>query len=323
MTALDALLRVLRPGGPPWAAPVFDAELAALGFVPRDAPAEVGVLRSLAAAGPLGFDVLVACLRSPALDRKRIRRAVDVLQAGGHVQRLEPDGVVALAARWQGRFAQFATLDEGPVAPVTLAGLDFPAVLVYLSAHARPVEGPALVARLARLLAWNEAGPEAADLARSVSALPPAIGALLGWLAPRLGHPETMALVHCGLTRVQRAAEAALGVAPSGPHALDASLFTCLSDFADVLTPEVLDAQAERREELLRRWCWFLGVAVPRETFPASVSRLVALDVRRALADLEAAAIGREALAVQTRLLDEERARRKAAAEAYTSGRRE
>jgi hypothetical protein len=323
MNPLDALLRVLRPGGPPWTAPAFDAELAAHGFVPQDAPAEFGVLRSLAAAGPLRLDVLVACLGAPGMDRKRVVRAVDVLAAAGHVGRVQ--GVVTLDPRWRGRFARFAMLDAdaGPVSPLPLPALDFPAALAHLVARARPLEGDALAARFARLLGWDEHGDDAAALSRRLRTLAPEVVTLLGWLAPRLGHPETMALVHRGLERVADAALEALGQAPSGPQALDASLFTCVSDFADVLTPALLDAHADRREELLRRWCWFLGVAIPRETFPASVARLVSLDVRRALADLEAAAITREAMAVQARLLDEERARRKAAAEAYTSGRRE
>jgi hypothetical protein len=324
MSVLDALLRVLRPGGAPCITTAFDAELAVHGFRPEDAPAEVGVLRSLAAAGPLGVDVLVACLAAPGMDRKRVTRAVEALVAAGHVRRAQ--GHVALEPRWQDRFARFARLEgaEGrPEPPVTVPELDWSAALAHLATRARPVDGPALVAGLAGPSGWAANGADARALARRLETTPVEVVVLLGWLVPRLGHPGLTALVRHGLRRVEAASLAALGEAPSGPQALDASLFTCLTDFADVLEPAVLDAQPDRREELLRRWCWFLDVAIPRETFPASVSRLVALDYRRALADLEAAAISREAMEVHARLLQEERVRRKAAAEAYTSGRRE
>lgn len=315
MSPLDRLLAVLRPGGPAVATGAFDAELATLGVELTDAAAESEILRCLAAAGPMLRDVLRATLeRTP---KSPIQPHLERLVARGYV--VVSGKSYDLAPAWRGRFGEFARLNESPLQPPVV---DWPGALTALTKGSRCE--PAKVAEvLCGALGWPLAGAEFECVRAAVTRCDGETRALLAWLAPRAGHPTLRLLVDYGISRVEAGAQAALGESPGRVQALEASLFVCLSDFADVLTPVVLDAPGERREELLRRWCWFLGVPVPQETPGRTVIRLASLDYRRVLASLEAAEIEAESQAVQAKLFDEERARRKAAAESYSSGRRE
>lgn len=316
---LGRLLDMLRPGGPAMADAAFDAELAALGLQFTDPELEVEILRCLAAAGPMMRDVLRATLeRTP---KQPLGPPLERLVAAGYV--VAVGRAVDLAPAWRGRFGEFARLPaaDAPGAPKPPA-LEWGQALMALAAHK-----PCIPARIGEDLCAALGGPKDAELARQLTTRASAFGGetqtLIAWLAPKTSSVPLRDLLAFGVARVEAAATSALGAAPDRAAAVEASLFVCLSDFADVLTPAVLDAPGERREELLRRWCWFLGVPVPQERAAHSLRRLVSLDARRIRASLDAAAIDAEAQEVQKRLLDAERARRKAAAEAYASGRRE
>jgi hypothetical protein len=313
-TLFQRLLDVLRPGGAPVSGPAFDAELAALGLE-LDAPVQADILRCLAAAGPMLRDVLRATLeRSP---KEKLQPQIDRLIGRGYV--VQTGKSLDLAPAWRGRFGEFARL---PAPEGTGPAPAWGAALTALTAHAACA--PARLGDdLCRALGWPTGGDEARALNAAAARFGGETQTLLAWLAPKLASPPLRALAEYGVERVTAAARAALSDAPTPVEALEASLFVCFSDFADVLTPAVLNAPGERREELLRRWFWFLGLPVPQETPAHSLTRLVSLDYRRIVASLEAAAIDEEVQAVQQKLLDEERARRKAAAESYASGRRE
>lgn len=314
MNPLDQLLAFLRPGGPAVATGAFDAELAALGIELTEAAAESEILRCLA-VGPMLRDVLRATLeRSP---KSPIQPHVERLVARGYV--VLTGKAYDLAPAWRGRFGEFARLPESILRPPVV---DWPGALAALTKGSHGTPGT-VAGTLCVALGWPTAGPEFEAVEAAVARFDTETRALLGWLAPKLGSPALRVLVDYGVARVAAAAQAALGESPPRVSALEASLFVCLSDFAEVLTPPVLNAPGERREELLRRWCWFLGVPVPHETAGRTVTRLVSLDYRRILASLESAAIEAEVQAVQSGLFEAERARRKAAAEAYSSGRRE
>lgn len=313
MNPLQRLLDLLRPGGPRVAASDLDAELRAHGLDLTAPDAEI--VRALAVAGPLLADVLSATV---GMSAKALAARLGALEAAGHVVR---EGArIGLAPRWQGLFTEMARLAESPLAPPSL---DWKGALEALGKGPAVSSGHDLAALLSAAMRWPETARARGALPARLAALDEATRGLLTWLAPRLVDSPLTPLVTFGVARVRLAAESATGEAPDELGALEASLFLCLADFADVITPEVLQAQADRREELLRRWCWFLGVPVPQETLAVSLSRLVRLDFRRIRADLEAAAVAREVEATQKQLLDEERARRKAAADAYASGRRE
>jgi hypothetical protein len=315
-SVLQSLLDMLRPGGAPVAGPAFDAELAALGLE-LAAPVEAEILRCLAAAGPMLRDVLRATLeRSP---KEKLLPHVDRLIGQGYVQ--QSGKSLDLAPAWRGRFGEFARL-PGSANPGPTPAPAWGAALTALTVHSACA--PARLGDdLCKALGWATGGDESRALNAAAARFGGETQTLLAWLAPKLSATPLRALVEYGSDRVTAAARAALADTPTRAEALEASLFVCLSDFADVLTPAVLDAPGERREELLRRWFWFLGLPVPQETPTHSLTRLVSLDYRRICASLEAAAIDEEVQAVQRRLLDEERARRKSAADAYASGRRE
>ena len=313
MNPLQTLLDVLRPGGAPIAAAEADAELRALGLVL--APGDAEIVRALAVAGPLLLDVLAATVSLPP---KALAARIAALVAAGHLVRHAPR--VSLAPRWQGLFGEMARLPEPPL---SAPGVSWRDALDALSRGPASPSAHELPSHLAAAMGWAPNERAGSGLPARLAALDEPTRALLSWLAPRLAEPALTPLLRFGVERVRVAALAATGEGPDEMAALEASLFLWLGDLADVLTPALLQAQADRREELLRRWCWFLGVAVPQETLPVSLARLVRLDYRRIRADLEAAAVEQEAQAVQKQLLDEERARRKAAAESYASGRRE
>lgn len=352
MSAFDRLLRVLRPAGAGTPLQATDAELAALGIALAVPEAQGELLRFVAAAGPVLPDVLAAALCDLGLPRAALQGHAEALVAAGHLIRT-PAGL-ALAPRWQGAFADFARLTEVPAGgrapgasldanaapdaepdavPFDLtAGLAALAAVAQTKARPTPAEAAAVFLKAVP----DAASPEAAAaLIRAIAELPPIALARLRYfaaaLAPRGAAPgpgpaALAGLVAQGVTRVQRAAAAALADGPEAATAVDALIATQLGfhrALGDLLPAERLERQVDRRQELLRRLCHFLAVPILRETPPVSVRRLLAVDVRRIEAELSAREIDAACREEYDRLLAEERARRKAAAEAYASGRRE
>ena len=321
MSLVERLLRFMQPRGPASAGPEFDAELAALGITLPSPALQGEILRLAAAAGPLLPDILAATLDDGAwkgMRRSTLDAHVAVLISAGHLSRT-PAGL-EIAPRWKGAFAEFERL---PASPVPAPRLDLIAGLTALTEDVPDVAPELIPASLLTLLGGPVDPRAVTTLGGGVAALLPVPRARLGYFVAHLGAPALAPLARFAVERLRASSQAALSMAPDHAALLDASLLAFHRGLGELLPVETLRAAPERREELLRRFCHFLGVPISRETPPVSVRRLVAVDSRRIAAELESREIDGACEAEYARLIEEERVRRKAAAESYASGRRE
>lgn len=317
--ALDALLARLQPRTP------VDAGLAEAGVMIDD-PLEALVLRGLAAHGPLSLTDLAAFvaasprpaqtesgLRAIKAAGRRLRKRGLVDDAGDHRLRLTTalDGLFGAFPRLGGR-DRLPTLGSPPA-------IDLRAALTGLPPTAEhPPLDPAPFAAL---------GFEAAALANHRAALGDDARALLDWLGARpLAAPWRASLDH-GVRRLDALVDTALATPLPPWRGFEASWLVFVEATAEVMPVAVIAASPTRREELVRRWAWFVDcpIAAADGAEPAFVSAaaLTRLDYRRVVADARALDVMRRAEAAADNVIAAERKRRAEAAKAYASGRRE
>ncbi len=317
--ALDALLARLQPRTP------VDAGLAESGVMIDD-PLEALVLRALAAHGPLSLTDLAAFVAaSPRPARtesglraikgagRRLRKRGLVIDADDHRLRLSTalDSGFGAFPRLSGR-DRLPTLGPPPAIDLRAAIADLP-----------PPPGPGALdpAPFAAL------GIDPAALAARRAALPDGARALLDWLGDRpLRAPWRASLDH-GMKRLGALVGAALSTPLPPWRGFEASWLVFVEATAEVLPVTVIAPSPTRREELVRRWAWFVDcpIAAPDGVEPTFVSAaaLTRLDHRRVVADARALDVMRRAEAAAEEVLGAERKRRAEAAKAYASGRRE
>ena len=344
--ALDALIARLQPRTP------VDAGLAEAGLLIDD-PLEAIVLRALALHGPQSpTDLAAFAAASPrpaevTIGLRAIGDAIRRLHKRGHLEDTG-DGRHRLAAPLVGRFGAFprlagaehaeappidlaaalATLPDKPTAARSLTGALLAAALAPAATSATHAT-PATHATHATPATHAPLDPTALD--RQITALPAPARALLDWLADPITRPPLRATLLHAMTRVTALVDTALAEPLPPERAFQATWLTFITSIADLLPPSLLAHTPPRREELIRRWAWFVGCPITTshgthrgiEPPLISAAALARLDHRRLLADERALAVLAEAEAAATKLLDAERKRREEAARAYANGRRE
>lgn len=311
--ALDRLLTRAR-----FSEPFDDAELRRAG-VPVDDAVQAAILRALAACGKQSHPELMQwCQLDPAFDRislNRIQKALAALARRKSV--LRSKGSAWLSPELTGRFARIDALD----APDRLEAptLDLKGLVAARPRRKSVAPAYSVTDALDALDAEYDAQRAAAH-ARALAERTE-LQALFDWVGPAVISPSWRAALTHAIARVGAATVAVTGEAPDLSDALAATWINFLARHQH-LTPERLNKEAPRREELIRRWAWFAGARIRGETWRASAKEITKRDVRRLDAERAEAELNNQIRKQRDKLVKAERKRREEAA-AYAATRRE